>query len=83
MYNVNMRKLVKALFIVAITGIITVATIKRNSAEMRNLTLENIEAFAENEGGVDGKACYGAGSVDCPDGTKCEFIFVNRRLWIN
>lgn len=78
-----MKKLVKVLFIVAITGIITVAAIKRSSVGMRNLTLENIEAFAENEAGGS-KVCYGTGSIDCPlDGSKCEFIVNNHRLWFD
>lgn len=80
----KMRKLVKGLFIIGIIGMITIVTIKNNSVQMINLTLENIEALAEEEDGSGGENCYGEGSVDCSRG-KYEWSSVGqrRRLWFD
>lgn len=42
---------------------------------------ENIEALASEESGNGRYFCYGSGTVDCPDGSKAEYVADNFSLF--
>ncbi|WP_289004197.1 NVEALA domain-containing protein [Parabacteroides sp.] len=51
--------------------------VKENKMDVSDIALDNIEALAAGEGGIGKWHCLGSGSLDCPNGTKVEFIVEN------
>lgn len=80
-----MKKLVIGLFFIGITSVLTIVVIKNNSVQMINLTFENIEALAQEEGSGGLENCYGEGSIDCNTGGKYRWVVgqERRRLWFD
>lgn len=68
-----MKKLFSLLFIGVIAAVAYWA--RPAQAELNNLLLENIEAFAAGEGS-GAVRCVGTGSVDCPvDNSKAYAVY--------
>lgn len=61
-----MKRKVKLLGILVVSAVAILSYAEANHSENRdNLLLENIEALAADESGVDGQ-CFGSGSIVCP-----------------
>lgn len=77
-----MRKYKKYLFaFIALSLIVTNFLLGMSKENITSsILLQNIEALAAGEEGVGEYACYGEGTVDCPNGIKVEFYFNNIRL---
>lgn len=78
-----MKNIVRKIFPITILGIalvigcLSVADAGRNQCS--SLLLDNIEALASDESPLH-HFCYGTGSVDCPNGSKVEFVRTNLSL---
>lgn len=65
-----MKHKMKLLGILAVSAIAILGYAETaHSENLDNLLLENIEALAAGESGVDGR-CDGSGSIDCPFSEK-------------
>ena len=66
-----MKKSLLIVMVVAVAVFVTKSACQRE--KVNDVVLENVEALADPEWG-DGCTyfCYGAGKVDCYDGTKVE-----------
>ena len=64
----------KAIVVLLLIG--GVSLIREKSIDISDIALDNVEALAAGEGHTQWY-CLGSGSLNCPNGTKVEFIVDN------
>jgi hypothetical protein len=62
-----------AIPLVCIVGVFLLFAGGSEKNKMNDLAFSNIEVLASGEGGSTAY-CYGYGSIDCPSGTKAEYV---------
>ncbi len=72
-----MKLIIKSIIVCGVIAVGLYFTYSKK--EVTPLLLENIEALANGETG-ENWVCVGYGSVDCPNGTKVEKVFINFSL---
>lgn len=78
-----MKKIVlKIAFVAVVTycGSFASANLKKGNIRISDLTLNNIEALAQEEEIPNKVICFRRGDLDCWDGSKAEYIAIMRSL---
>lgn len=73
----------RTLIKVTVIGMVLIGSIyfmKKENTNTEGVVFDNIEALAAGEGGSSMWFCRGSGSLDCPNGTKVEYIVDNYSL---
>lgn len=73
-------KKVGLLFVAALVAAVIVEKVSSQEGVTNELLMSNIEALAAGEGGWHYDICLGSGNVDCPNGTKVEYVIGKRSL---
>lgn len=73
-------KKVGLLFVAALVAAVTVGKVSSQEEVANELLMSNIEALAAGEGEWHYAYCLGSGNVDCPNGTKVEYVIGKRSL---